>query len=252
MLSANPNNANNLILTFTDGRNGDADILSIRSTDGGQTWNFNSPVRVNDDALSNGNEQDMCWAGFAPDGTYCTAWRDRRSSGNLATSPFEIWMSASFDEGATFRANKKVSTAISPDIALDKGNDFIGISLSNTFVHLDWCDARGSNWEIYYSRDSLSALTGIRETEMPDHVLTCYPNPFLQTIHCDLHLVRDAQNANISLYDLSGKKIVEVYQGDLSAGKHAFTFQTGDLPVGTYLLKLRSATLKASQVLIRQ
>jgi hypothetical protein len=80
VLSANPNDANNLVYTFTDQRNGDPDILSVRSTNGGNTWTV-APARVNKDVVANGVGQDMCWAGFSASGKYAVVWRDRRNTG---------------------------------------------------------------------------------------------------------------------------------------------------------------------------
>src|SRR6185436_4605957 len=86
-VSANPANPNNLVLQFTDCRNGDIDILSVHSTDAGMTWS--QPLRVNDDATGNGFGQDMSWGAFS--GTeYVIAWRDRRNGVPNDTSDFIV------------------------------------------------------------------------------------------------------------------------------------------------------------------
>ncbi|MFZ5552650.1 MAG: exo-alpha-sialidase [Bacteroidota bacterium] len=251
-LSANPIDPNNLILTVTDGRNGDADILCIRSTNGGTTWNNTTPVRINDDALGNGNEQDMCWASFAPDGTFAAAWRDRRNGGTSVTSPFEIWIAASVDGGAAFSVNKNVSTALSPDIPLQKGNDFIGIALSNDFVFTDWSDFRGPNYEIYTNRDSLSSLVSVYAHSAKEIGLICYPNPFTDEITFSFELKENVSKCSISVFDMNGKKIKTIHQGPLTKGKHEFNYNGKNLKAGNYVFVMETVAESYRKVFVKE
>ncbi|MBK8808284.1 MAG: hypothetical protein IPO21_17320 [Bacteroidales bacterium] len=59
-------------------KNGDADIMAFHTNDGGQTWS--SPIRINDDSLSNGKAQDMVWGSYNEQGNLVVTWRDRRNS----------------------------------------------------------------------------------------------------------------------------------------------------------------------------
>lgn len=251
-LSANPTDPNNLIFTFTDGRNGDADILCIRSSNGGSTWNNVSPVRINDDATGNGNEQDMCWATFAPDGTYAAAWRDRRNGGTSVVSPFEIWVATSDDGGASFATNKKVSTSLSNDIPIVKGNDFIGIALSNDFLFTSWCDYRTGNYEIFMNRDSLQSLVSIDEISDNKLNVHCYPNPFSEEITFSFVLNESVGNTKISVYDVNGKLVKKLFSGKLSTEKHEYVFNGKNLEAGNYIFTVEGEKINCRKLFVKK
>ena len=59
-VSGGPRNGH-VYVTWCDARNGDPDIFLIKSTNGGVNWS--SPLRINDDAVSNGKLQ--CWPWIA-------------------------------------------------------------------------------------------------------------------------------------------------------------------------------------------
>jgi len=69
--------SNRLYVAWSDYRNGDLDIFSSSSADGGRTWT--SPTRVNNDAIHNGAEQFFQWLAVDPtDGTVNLLFYDRR------------------------------------------------------------------------------------------------------------------------------------------------------------------------------
>jgi hypothetical protein len=157
-ISANPTNYNNIVFISTDSRNGDPDILSVNSIDGGTTWTSN-PIRLNDDSIGNGAGQEMCWGSFSVNGNYTCAWRDRRNSGSGSSAPFELFCSVSQDGGNTFSANAKLSTASSPVIPIVKGNDFLGVAIDSANVYSVWCDKRTGNTEIFFSKKAINTIT---------------------------------------------------------------------------------------------
>ena len=251
-LSANPANAQNLVFTYTSGVNGDADILSINSSDGGITWSSANPVPVNDDALGNGNEQDMSWAGFSPNGMYCVAWRDRRNSGDDAVSPFEIWATASYNGGVTFGQNVLVSSVLSPDIPIQKGNDFIGLAASNTFLHINWCDYRAGNYEIFYNHDSLSSVVHVEQRPDAKPVVSAFPNPFTERITFSYFLPADQLNSTIEITDVNGKLVRTVFTGTQSAGQHEVVIDGNTLAAGIYFFTISGTNWKSVTEFIRE
>lgn len=237
-LSANPVNAQNLILTYTSNVNGDADILSINSQNGGMSWSASSPVRVNDDALSNGNQQDMSWAGFSPAGAYFVAWRDRRNSGTSVVSPFEIWTAGSFNGGVSFGSNVMISSVLSPDIPVAKGNDFIGVTASANLVHFNWCDYRTGNYEIFYSNDSVSTLLSTQEHIDVKPSVKAYPNPAAERISFSFNIGSDQNTSIVEITDLNGRTVRALFSGTMSCGPHEVIADVSSLPDGMYLFRV--------------
>ena len=95
-----------------DNRNGDYDILLSKTTNGGLSWS--APIRVNDDAVNNGIDQDMVWADFSPSGKLAVAWRDRRLSGIGSTVPFDIYFAISSDSANSFSSNYRATSVSNP------------------------------------------------------------------------------------------------------------------------------------------
>lgn len=239
VLSANPANAGNIVFTFTDQRNGDPDILSTHSSDGGITWT-NLPVRVNDDAFGNGVGQDMCWAGFSSTGKYAVTWRDRRNTGGISASLFEVYTSISIDGGATFSPNYKISSATSPFINIQKGNDFLGVCLDDNYVYNNWCDQRTGNNEIFVNRVSMNLFAGIREnTKSNELQLKIFPNPTSANATI-LFQLKQKQFLKITLCDIQGKIIKTIVSQNFTEGEQRLQINTSDLNAGSYLVCLQT------------
>lgn len=88
--------------------------------------------------------------------------------------------------------------------------------------------------------------------EVPDEFILYpnFPNPFNPTTTISFAL-SDAQEVRLSIYDISGSHVMDLYTGYLGAGKHAFQFDARmgegySLPTGVYLARLETRT--ASQV----
>lgn len=229
-LSANPTNASNLIFTYTDGLTGDADIVSRSSNDGGATWSL--PLTINDDGLANGVEQDMSWAGFAPNGTYAVAWRDRRNAGTTAVDPFEIHAALSNDGGSTFKPNYNLSSALSPDIPVEKGNDFIGVALGSNYLHVNWSDNRTGNYEIFTNKETLENLTSVASTQAHPLRVKLFPNPVKNFFTIELDHVWN--NIQFIIFNQEGK----IIQQEARMNCNQFTVDCISLPAGSYFIKI--------------
>ncbi len=238
IVSANPTDLNNIIYTCTDARNGDPDILSFHSNDGALTWNT-TPIRVNDDAIGNGIGQDMCWAGFSPGGTYVTTWRDRRNGGNTSKSDFELFAAASTDKGLSFSANCKISSAKSPSINLRRGNDFLGVALTNSYIYTDWSDMRTGNTEIFTQKTALTSILSVQGISENKLNLQCYPNPNNGKLNIKLDLPKTAR-IDIQFFDMRGKLVKSLPSMAGNAGSNDIPLDVSKLPAGQYVLKVMS------------
>jgi hypothetical protein len=93
-------------------------------------------------------------------------------------------------------------------------------------------DVNFQGWNACYEVDN----TGITETPA-DISLDIYPNP---TRGSSQFVVRSLQEQYVSLriYDLNGREVTIVFEGNLTAGEHTVQFDASGLPAGVYFYKL--------------
>ncbi|MCS6806550.1 MAG: sialidase family protein [Acidobacteriota bacterium] len=143
----------NLYLVWSDGFNGDADILFTRSTDGGVSWQLPF-MRLNDDPLRNGRDQFFPWMTVDPtNGDVIVMFYDRRNDrGNLL---MDVYVTRSTDGGVTFSPNVKVTTEqINPLVGSEpfRGmfiGDYNGLAAWARVAFPVWTDTRRGQQDIY-------------------------------------------------------------------------------------------------------
>ncbi len=88
------------------------------------------------------------------------------------------------------------------------------------------------------------------EEQLLDLQAEVYPNPFAQT------LVVSFQSAggptDLSVFDLMGRRVEQIFQRSLSSGSHQFTLQLGHLPSATYILRVQSGVSVRTQRLVKR
>lgn len=152
--TSNSPHRGNLYLTWSDARNGDADILLVRSTDGGQTWS--QPVRINDDPVGNGRDQFFQWIAVDPtNGQIVVMFYDRRADPNNLI--LDVYITRSTDGGLTFEPNIKVNTvAFNPrDDRVFQGTfigDYNALAVYGNLAYPVWSDTRRRELDIFGSR----------------------------------------------------------------------------------------------------
>ena len=133
------------------------DVMFVRSTDGGLS--FSTPVRVNDDGLTN----KWHWFGtfaVAPNGRLDAVWHDSRNAANNTDS--QLFYSYSTDAGVTWSPNVAVSNPFNPFEGYPNQNkigDYITIVSDNTGGNVAYSatfnfnPSRGQHEEdVYYVR----------------------------------------------------------------------------------------------------
>lgn len=207
-ISANPTVTGNAVLSWVDKRNGDYDILVSQTFDGGLSWS--TPMRVNDDPISNGIEQDMVWASFSPTGKFGMAWRDRRLNGTGITVPFDIYATVALDTSLNFSPNTKITSVASPYFNVPQGNSFIGIAMSDSSIFMNWGDYRNSpDWDIYFNETEISNLS-TQENNIPSSTkdtIELFPNPARNSIQISFSLPIEIPSCEIAIYNSLGQVI---------------------------------------------
>ena len=126
-------------IAWYDGRNGPANPAEIyykRSTDAGATWN--------DDERLTDSAPTSQWVSIAAVGDRVhVVWSDTRDGGTN-----EIYYKCSTDNGATWPASPEGDKRLtSPD---NEASYFPSIAVTDTNVHVAWCDWRDGSGEVYY------------------------------------------------------------------------------------------------------
>ncbi len=98
----------------------------------------------------------------------------------------------------------------------------------------------------------ISLLVDVDEVENKNVTgFTCLPNPASTSTIISTNLVSGSA-INISIYNISGKKIQTIYNGELGAGNHNFNVKTESLSAGVYIAKLvTKSTTKSLKIIIK-
>ena len=67
-----------------------------------------------------------------------------------------------------------------------------------------------------------------------------YPNPFNPTTNIEFSLPK-TEYINISLFNLSGQKVMDIVEGNFTAGKHTITINATNISSGTYVYQLKTS-----------
>ncbi|GAB4372184.1 MAG: hypothetical protein Kow0042_15370 [Calditrichia bacterium] len=141
-----------IYVVWADSMYGDPDILMIKSTDGGETWQ--EIIRVNDDPIGNGIDQWFPWIDVNPYGVINVVYYDSRNDpANMMT---DVWVAQSSDGGETltnFRISDTASTI--PPIIPDNyyWGDYIGITSKAVETYPCWHAVSSSGvYQVYIDK----------------------------------------------------------------------------------------------------
>ncbi|MBP9144392.1 MAG: exo-alpha-sialidase [Thermoanaerobaculia bacterium] len=139
-----------LVVVWNDQLLGDADILAIRSTDGGDTWSL--PARVNDDPP--GALQFFPWVAIDGQGDVHVVWYDRRND----DVDLDLYYASSTDGGATFGPNIRLTAASFVPVLPTEGGaaafigDYNGIAAGPAGVFPFYQDSRRGEQDVWVQR----------------------------------------------------------------------------------------------------
>jgi hypothetical protein len=154
-----------LIVAWSAMHDGSADILKMRSADGGRTWSL--PSRANDDPPNDGVDQFQPQLAVSPDGVVVCSWFDRRYS--KGDRLIDTVVAASRNDGRTFGVNVRVTPrSWNPAIGAPVSNarhhitfigDYQGLTADDNAAHPFWNDtANGRSQQIRTASVLLGAL----------------------------------------------------------------------------------------------
>lgn len=174
-------NGNSVQVVWTDLRDGNNEIYTKRSTDGGNSWQADSRLTNNSAASWNSS--------VAVSGSNVHAvWIDDRD-GN-----WEIYYKSSSNSGSVWGADIRLTDNASY-------SEFPSVAVSGTVVHVVWTDNREGNYEIYCKRSTDSGVTWGADTRQTNNTAFSL-TPSVSVSGAIVNIVwRDFRDGNYEIYN---------------------------------------------------
>lgn len=93
-------------------------------------------------------------------------------------------------------------------------------------------------------------ITDVRSVNLSETV-DIYPLPFNERLYIVINSEK-ATSINLSVYDLTGRSLINLDERMLDAGKHTLVYNTTHLKSGTYILKVQMKNQRISRLIIKQ
>lgn len=271
-------------VAWEDNRDGNKEIYSKYSTDGGTSWSGdnrltnNSSPSTSVSASSEGNFVDLTWSDqrdgnweiyykYSADGgvTYSSDLRLTNATGN-SWSPSvhsydsfihvcwqdarnggtEIYYKLSTDGGSTWSEDLRLTNSAA-------ASNLPCINISGSALHIVWYDERDGNSEVYYKRNPTGNPIGITpvSTNVPsDYSLEQnYPNPFNPVTVIRFN-VKSQALVKITVFDIQGRVVEILANEKLSPGTYEVDFDASHLSSGTYFYRLNAGEFSETKKMI--
>jgi hypothetical protein len=118
---------------------------------------------------------------------------------------------------------------------------FIRVRAINDSIPGAWSDTI-----IFYTRITSPDMFSHREENME-----VYPNPFREFVSLDLYLHKP-EIVSIGLYDMTGKKLLDIYNGIQPAGVCSFRIENVKILPGSYIVNCRTETAVFTKKLVKR
>ena len=204
-----------------DGTSDPADVMFIRSNDGGETWTV--PTRINDDPLDIPNFQWFGTMSVAPNGRIDAVWLDTREYPGTYLS--SLYYANSFDGGDNWSVNIRLSDAFDPWLGWPNQNkmgDYFHMVSDNDGAHLAWAGTFNGEQDVYYGRINVAEPSAVHENNIviASQLQQNYPNPFRNSTNIG-YTLSESGSAQIDIYDQLGTPVRRLVSQNLSAGKYS-------------------------------
>lgn len=217
----------------------DPDIIFHRSTDEGKSWS--SGIRVNQDPLNNGRIQIFPAIRVDEDGGINVVYIDNR---NITPDSAQVYLSRSTDGGSTWRDYLVSDHRFKPQGISGAGSgnqgDNIGITSGNNKLWPVWMDNSTGVYQVWTAPIDLNTI-GIKQIAnvVPENysLKQNYPNPFNPVTNLEFG-ISDLGFVSLKIYDVSGKEIATLVNGNLNPGIYKYDFDGAGLPSGIYFYTL--------------
>jgi hypothetical protein len=122
---------------------------------------------------------------------------------------------------------------------------FVFINSTNGAILVE-CNGDGSEAAFYST-----TLVGENENTKTANMLKVYPNPVVNQAWIEFQ-TSTTEKATIKLYDITGKEVIQLADGNYPAGIHRISFRNQNLPKGVYFVSVLKGNESYTQKVILQ
>lgn len=147
------------------------------------------------------------------------------------------------NQGMAVGTDNSVKLHNTPTIAIYDGTYRVGDSSS------DYVGKRNLMIRLNLNEHG-NLVDGVNVTASANRLEQNYPNPISTgSTQIEYNLV-DASDVTFSVMDLTGRKVVEINEGMMPAGKNTFTLQTSSLDAGIYYYTIKAGTFVQTKQMV--
>jgi hypothetical protein len=226
-----------IYINWSDQRNGatNTDIFLIKSTNGGQSWS--TVRRVNDD--NSNRHQFFTWMTIDQSSGYLYfVFYDRR---NYVDSTTDVFCARSKDGGETFTNFKVSQTSFLPRSNVFFG-DYTNIAAQGGKVYPMWMRLDGTALSVWTAKidEPATDAEAARGMHREDFILQQnFPNPFNPSTTIGFRVPYRCY-ANLCVFDVLGRNVARLLDGEISAGEQKVHFYADNLAGGIYFYRLQA------------
>jgi hypothetical protein len=188
----------------------------------------------------------------APDGRIDAVWLDTRDAGP-GSYLSSLYYSFSLDQGETWSENERLSKAFDPHVGWpnqEKLGDYFDMVSDEESVHLAWAGTFNGEQDVYYGRIT-PVITAIQHKPQSASTpaISCLPNPFSGSATISYY-VPETGHVDVSIFDMYGKKISTLVNGNRQAGTHTVSLSGDQLTGGMYICKITAGGITKTKSVV--
>lgn len=159
----------------------------------------------------------------------------------VSTDCGKTWVQRYSKSGTTLKTSNAQTSAFTPTSAAQWRTETINLNSYSLVTNLRFkfsFQGDGGN-NIYIDDINLMSATGLDELDADNTQLSVYPNPLEDGSVVSFSL-KEKQNVDMVLYDVIGREVMSLYNGDMSPGDHSVALgSTASLRAGIYFVRLQ-------------
>ena len=221
-----PSNADHVVVVYSNYK-----VISLfNSTDGGAVWvNISGNLEQNPDGSGDG--PSVRWIDAITTGGITTYYAATStglySTNNISNGPTTQWAL----EGAS-----TIGNVVCPMVAARSSDGLVVVATHGSGVY----SANQTTVGVESETSNIPTSYALNQN---------YPNPFNPSTKINFTLPAQ-NNVKLIVYDITGKKVKELVNGELSAGNHTVDFNATNLASGTYIYRIQAGNFVESKKMV--